>query len=104
MVRLYRLFRSKDVYLIDQVVPHDLHDFLWTFFSVLATIFVISYSFPLFLAAIVPILLVYYIVQRVYVKTSRQLQRIESVRRSPIYSHFGESLNGRRRSTVAAGS
>lgn len=60
----------------------------------MATVVVISYTTPIFVAVILPIGALYYFIQRFYVATSRQLKRIESVSRSPIYSHFGESVSG----------
>lgn len=36
----------------------------------------------------------YYYVQRYYLRTSRELKRLDSVSRSPIYAHFQESLGG----------
>lgn len=85
---------SKDVDTVDNVLPMAVRSWLTMFFSVVGTIFVISFSTPIFLAVIVPIAILYYIIQVFYVATSRQLKRIESVTRSPIYSHFSESLSG----------
>lgn len=35
-----------------------------------------------------------YLLQRLFVKVSRQLRRLESASRSPIFSHFHETISG----------
>ncbi|KRJ97655.1 multidrug resistance-associated protein 1 isoform X13 [Drosophila yakuba] len=85
---------SSDVNCLDLVMPLNIRMVLSTAFQVLATIVVISLSTPIFLAVIVPIAFLYYFAQRFYVATSRQLMRLESVSRSPIYSHFSETVTG----------
>ncbi|XP_017473670.1 PREDICTED: multidrug resistance-associated protein 1 isoform X3 [Rhagoletis zephyria] len=85
---------AKDVDSIDNILPQNWRSVMTTGFSVLATIVVISMSTPIFLAVIVPIALLYYFAQRFYVATSRQLMRLESVSRSPIYTHFSETITG----------
>ena len=63
-------------------------------FQVLGTIFVICFNSPIFIVVIIPLSFAYVFLQRVYVKSSRQLRRLESASRSPIYSHFSETLSG----------
>ncbi|XP_054604932.2 ATP-binding cassette sub-family C member 3 isoform X2 [Nothobranchius furzeri] len=85
---------SKDIYVIDEALPSTVLMFLGTFFVSLSTLIVIISSTPIFAVAIVPLAIIYVFVQRFYVATSRQLKRLESVSRSPIYSHFSETITG----------
>ncbi|XP_071620330.1 ATP-binding cassette sub-family C member 3 isoform X2 [Heliangelus exortis] len=85
---------SKDIYVIDEVIPPTILMFLGTFFTSLSTMIVIIASTPLFTVVIIPLAVLYFFVQRFYVATSRQLKRLESVSRSPIYSHFSETVSG----------
>ncbi|XP_069963569.1 multidrug resistance-associated protein 1 isoform X5 [Bactrocera oleae] len=85
---------AKDIDTIDNVLPQNWRVVISQFFSVLATIAVISMSTPIFLAVIIPIGFLYYFAQRFYVASSRQLMRLESVSRSPIYTHFSETITG----------
>lgn len=85
---------GKDVDVLDNELPMTLRGWSSTFFAVLGTLFVVSFSTPIFMSVVIPIGILYYVVQRFYVRTSRQLKRLESISRSPIYSHFGESITG----------
>ena len=57
---------------------------------------IIVYSIQWFSLVFLPLFVVYYFIQRVFVPTFRQSQRIESKVRSPMISHFKESVQGRR--------
>ncbi|XP_053366956.1 ATP-binding cassette sub-family C member 3 isoform X2 [Clarias gariepinus] len=85
---------SKDIYVIDEALPSTILMFLGTFFTSISTVIVIISSTPIFAVVIGPLAIIYYFVQRFYVATSRQLKRLESVSRSPIYSHFSETITG----------
>ena len=63
-------------------------------FRTVVSFTMISLETPLILAAVLPLAVIYYIVQRIYIGTSRQLKRIDSTSRSPIYNHFSETVNG----------
>ncbi|KAF2171079.1 hypothetical protein M409DRAFT_64044 [Zasmidium cellare ATCC 36951] len=58
------------------------------------TLVVISTSTPVFIALIVPLGALYLWIQKYYLRTSRELKRLDSISRSPIYAHFQESLAG----------
>ncbi|XP_075889870.1 ATP-binding cassette sub-family C member 3 isoform X2 [Nelusetta ayraudi] len=85
---------SKDIYVIDEALPSTVLMLLGTVFVSLSTMIVIISSTPIFAVVIVPLAFIYFFVQRFYVATSRQLKRLESVSRSPIYSHFSETVTG----------
>lgn len=49
---------------------------------------------PVFLVAAAILGAIFYIITSMYVSISRDLKRLESVTRSPIFGMVGESLNG----------
>jgi ABC-type multidrug transport system fused ATPase/permease subunit len=82
------------MYTVDENIVSTLRSYLATLFSVFSTIVVISGITPIFTACLVPIL-VYYLLQQAYFTiTYRELKRLDSVWRSPIYALLGETLDG----------
>ncbi|XP_069563543.1 ATP-binding cassette sub-family C member 3 isoform X1 [Brachyistius frenatus] len=85
---------SKDLDAIDSHIPDNIDIWMRTFWYTLNVLLICSALTPMFLIVIAPLMVFYWWVQRFYVATSRQLKRLESVSRSPIYSHFSETVTG----------
>ncbi|XP_018617362.1 canalicular multispecific organic anion transporter 2 isoform X1 [Scleropages formosus] len=85
---------SKDMDTIDYHIPENIEIWMRTFWYTVNVLLICSALTPIFLIVIVPLMMFYWWVQRFYVATSRQLKRLESVSRSPIYSHFSETITG----------
>uniref|UniRef100_A0A8C9L6Y2 Multidrug resistance-associated protein 1 n=1 Tax=Pavo cristatus TaxID=9049 RepID=A0A8C9L6Y2_PAVCR len=85
---------SKEIDTIDSAIPPIIKMFMGSTFNVIGACIIILLATPIAAVIIPPLGLVYLLVQRFYVATSRQLKRLESVSRSPVYSHFNETLLG----------
>uniref|UniRef100_A0A8D0F2B5 Canalicular multispecific organic anion transporter 1 n=1 Tax=Strix occidentalis caurina TaxID=311401 RepID=A0A8D0F2B5_STROC len=85
---------AKDIFTIDETIPMSFRSWLSCFMAIISTLLMISLATPFFALIIIPLSIIYYFVLRFYVSTSRQLRRLDSVTRSPIYSHFGETVSG----------
>lgn len=79
---------------MDRQIPMTFRNLFRIIFQVIGSIFVICSANPIFIAIIIPLSMVYWFVQQVFVRSSRQIKRIQSITRSPIYSHFSETLSG----------
>ncbi|XP_025062209.1 multidrug resistance-associated protein 1 isoform X4 [Alligator sinensis] len=85
---------SKEMDTIDSMIPQIIKMFMGSLFNVIGACIIILLATPLAAVVIPPLGFIYFFVQRFYVATSRQLKRLESVSRSPVYSHFNETLLG----------
>ena len=63
-------------------------------FSYLGILAVVTYATPWFVLMLPPVTVAYYALQRYYIPAARELQRLEAVARSPIYTGFSEAMAG----------
>ncbi|XP_065205458.1 multidrug resistance-associated protein 1-like [Planococcus citri] len=85
---------SSDIDLVDGSFPDLLAGVYFCIGDVICNLFIVSCCTPIFVTVILPITVLYCLAQRFYVATSRQLKRLESISRSPMYSHFVETFVG----------
>jgi len=85
---------SKDVEAIDQEIAPVAVGVVHCMASIITTVILISVITPRFLIAGVFISVLYFMIGAFYINAARDLKRLESVQRSPLYQQFGETLSG----------
>ncbi|KAG0219661.1 hypothetical protein BGW41_008203, partial [Actinomortierella wolfii] len=85
---------SSDISAIDIYLPREFDDLFTLGSMVLGTIIVIAMSTPAILILVPFLYVACSVLQNYYVKTSSSLKAMYQVTKSPVYSHFSESLNG----------
>ncbi|XP_068699858.1 ATP-binding cassette sub-family C member 4-like isoform X2 [Montipora foliosa] len=85
---------SKDIGCMDDVLPPlFLQALIYCLFSVSAIFVPAATNYWLFLA-LLPIIGTFLYFARYYLRSSRDLKRIEAIKCSPVYSHITETVNG----------
>ncbi|MCJ1426399.1 hypothetical protein MMC29_004302 [Sticta canariensis] len=85
---------SRDIEAIDQEVAPVSVGLLGCVSAIISIVVLISAITPGFLIAGVFIAALYVAIGTFYLKSSRDLKRLESIQRSPLYQQFGETLSG----------
>ncbi|CAG0903212.1 unnamed protein product [Darwinula stevensoni] len=85
---------SKDVGASDDMLPPTAFDTLGVTFQVLGISFLVSVTNYYVVIGTVIAMVVFICLRNFYLKTARDLKRLESTTRSPVFSHLSASLNG----------
>ncbi|PNY27582.1 ATP-dependent bile acid permease [Tolypocladium capitatum] len=85
---------SKDLEAIDQEISPTAIGVMSCALSLVVTVVLIAVITPGFLIAAVFIAGLFYLVATFYLRASRDLKRLESVQRSPLFQQFGETISG----------
>lgn len=85
---------SKDIEAVDQEIAPVAVGVVHCMASIITIVILISVITPAFLIAGFFITILYFLIGKFYINSSRDLKRLESVQRSPLYQQFGETLSG----------
>ncbi|KAJ3063803.1 hypothetical protein HDU99_004693, partial [Rhizoclosmatium hyalinum] len=85
---------TKDMAAIDQRLLPQVFQLIAGVGTLFSIVIILAINSPWLLIGVVPLAGMYMFVLRYYRSAMRQLKRLESVQRSPLYSHVSESLEG----------
>ncbi|XP_072031474.1 ATP-binding cassette sub-family C member 9-like [Amphiura filiformis] len=85
---------SSDTQVIDTKLILTLGSLVHYFCTFVFAIIVNAIITPIFIAEFIPITAIYVVLAVYFIRSSRELQRLDSVTRSPVFAHFSETLGG----------
>ncbi|KAL0963885.1 hypothetical protein UPYG_G00314870 [Umbra pygmaea] len=85
---------SKDIGHLDSLLPWTFVDFIQVFLQILGVIFVAAAVIPWILIPVLPLLVIFLFLRRYFLQTSRDIKRLESTTRSPVFSHMSSTIQG----------
>eukprot|EP01133_Synstelium_polycarpum_P017240 gene17240-20545_t len=85
---------SKDMSDVDTALLEVISDLIYCGTSVLISVSLMIFVNPIMAVPLVFLASIYFFVQQIYRYTSRELKRMESISRSPIFSLIAEAYNG----------
>ncbi|XP_077153270.1 ATP-binding cassette sub-family C member 4 isoform X1 [Ranitomeya variabilis] len=85
---------SKDIGHLDDLLPFTFLDFMQVFLQILGVIAVAVAVIPWILIPLIPLVIIFYFLRKYFLETSRDIKRLESTTRSPVFSHLSSSLQG----------
>ncbi|KAJ2082118.1 hypothetical protein H4R24_001814 [Coemansia sp. RSA 988] len=85
---------SADIQKCDEALPNNISMLLTKLVGLMVAIVIVGISTPPILVIFPALAAVGYHYQRLYIRSSREIRRLDSITRSPIYAHFQESAGG----------
>ncbi|XP_061285548.1 multidrug resistance-associated protein 1-like isoform X2 [Bos javanicus] len=85
---------TKDMFIIDMRFHYYIRTWVNCTLDVIGTVLVIVGALPLFILGVIPLVFLYFTIQRYYMASSRQIRRLAGASHSPVISHFCETLLG----------
>ncbi|XP_040061540.1 ATP-binding cassette sub-family C member 4 [Ixodes scapularis] len=85
---------AKDLGTIDDLLPPTGLDITFIFLNLLGVLVVVAVISPWIIVPTLVLFVVFFFLRRFYMRTARDVKRLEGVTRSPVFSHLSTSLYG----------
>uniref|UniRef100_A0A4W2EHN1 ATP binding cassette subfamily C member 4 n=1 Tax=Bos indicus x Bos taurus TaxID=30522 RepID=A0A4W2EHN1_BOBOX len=85
---------SKDIGQMDDLLPLTFLDFIQTFLLMIGVVGVTVAAIPWTAIPVIPLGIIFFVLQWYFLRTSRDVKRLECTTRSPVFSHLASSLRG----------